>query len=388
MKITGVEVFQADAIWRNWVFLELSTDEGIVGVGEASLEGKEVIVETALHDLAEKYLVGRDPFDIEGHWLHMYRDEFYKGGPVLSTAISGLEMALWDIMGKALDQPVYNLLGGRCRNKIPAYANAWYIGERGPEQYAEKAKKVVAMGYKGLKFDPFGSAYRDMTREQELMAIALVEAVRDAVGPDVEIMVEVHGRLSVYTAIKIARELERFRPYWYEEPVDMENVAAMAQVARHCNIPIATGERLFTKYCFADLLDANAVQILQPDIVHVGGILEIKKVAAMADAKYIPVAPHNPNGPVAAAATLHVDAGTPNFLIQEAFDDFDPPWRNDLVINGPRVENGFYTFPTGPGLGLELNKDAIREHPPREKPYFSLWQESWEEGFAKGKKTT
>jgi len=226
-----------------------------------------------------------------------------------------------------------------------------------------------------------------MTREQEMAAIALVEAVRDAVGPDVEIMVEVHGRFSVYTAVKMARELERFRPYWYEEPVDMENVAAMAQVARHCNIPIATGERLFTKYCFADLLDAGAVQILQPDIIHVGGILEIKKVAAMADAKYIPVAPHNPNGPVACAATLHVDMGTSNFLIQEAFDDFDPPWRNDVVVNGPRVENGCYTLPRGPGLGLELNKDAIREHPPREKPYFSLWQERWEEGFVKGKHT-
>jgi galactonate dehydratase len=241
------------------------------------------------------------------------------------------------------------------------------------------------MGYRALKFDPFGSAGRDMTREQENKAIALVEAVRDAVGPDVEIMIEVHGRFSVYTAIKMARELERFRPYWYEEPVDMENVASMAHVARHCNLPIACGERLHTKYAFSDLLDTGAVQILQPDIIHVGGILEIKKVAGMAEAKYIPVAPHNPNGPVACAATLHADVGTPNFLIQEAFDDFDPPWRNELVVNGPRVENGYYTFPTGPGFGVELNKDAIQEHPPREKSAFNLWQEKWVEVFSEGK---
>lgn len=381
MKITDVQTFLVGTKWRNFLFVKISTDEGIVGVGEATLEGKEKVVESAIHELKRRNVLGANPFNIEHMWMSMYRNEFWHGGPVLLTAMSGIEIACWDIVGKALGQPIYNLLGGRCRDKIPTYANGWYSGERTPEHFARCAKEVIQKGYRALKFDPFGMAGREMSRQEKVKSLDLVAAVREAVGPDVEIFIEVHGRFSPMTAIEIARELEPYRPGWYEEPVPPDNHDAMALVARKINIPVATGERLYTRYGFRRLFELQAANIIQPDILHTGGILETKKIAAMADTYYMAVAPHNPNGPISTAVAVQLDACLTNFYIQECLDDFDVPWRNQLIQGALEIVNGYITVPDKPGLGVELNEEVLQEHPYVEGAFFNMWSEGWEKEF-------
>ncbi|MGH8210563.1 MAG: galactonate dehydratase [Steroidobacteraceae bacterium] len=380
MKITNVETFLVGTKWRNWLFVKLSTDEGIVGVGEASLGGMEKAVESAIHEFKRRIVLGSSPFDIENMWRRVYRDEWY-GGPVHLAALSGIEIACWDVIGKALGQPVYNLLGGRCRDKLRVYANGWYVGERTPENYGRQARKVVEKGYTALKFDPFGTAGREMSREAKIKSIDLVAAVRDAVGPDVEIFIEVHGRFSPMTAIEIGRALEPYRPGWYEEPIAPDNDEAMALVARSVNIPIATGERLYTRFAYRRLFELQAASIIQPDILHTGGILETKKIAAMADTYHMTVAPHNAMGPVSTAVAVQVDACLPNFYIQECFDEFDVPWRNELVKGVPEIKNGYITIPDRPGLGIELDEEAIKAHPYVEDAFFNMWDDGWEKEF-------
>jgi galactonate dehydratase len=382
MRITDVQTFLTGTRWRNFLFVKVSTDEGITGVGEATLEGKEKAVEAAIHQLKRRSVVGANPFNIEEIWMRMYRNEFWHGGPVLLTAMSGIEIACWDIIGKALGQPVYNLLGGRCRDKVLTYANGWYGGERTPENFAQRAKKVIEKGYKALKFDPFGSAGREMSRQEKVKSIDIVAAVRDAVGPDIEIFIEVHGRFSPMTAIEIAKELEPYRPGWYEEPVPPDNHDAMALVAHKINIPVATGERLYTRYGFRRLFELQAASIIQPDILHTGGILETKKIAAMADTYYMTVAPHNPNGPISTAVAVQIDACLTNFYIQECLDDFDVPWKSQLVKGALEIKDGYITIPDRPGIGVELNEEVIREHPHLEDAFFNMWGEGWEKDFA------
>ncbi len=382
MRITDVQTLLTGTRWRNFLFVKVSTDEGITGVGEATLEGKEKAVEAAIHQLKRRNVVGANPFNIEEIWMRMYRNEFWHGGPVLLTAMSGIEIACWDIVGKALGQPVYNLLGGRCRDKVLTYANGWYGGERTPENFARRAKKVIEKGYKALKFDPFGSAGREMSRQEKVKSIDIVAAVRDAVGPDIEIFIEVHGRFSPMTAIEIAKELEPYRPGWYEEPVPPDNHDAMALVAHKINIPVATGERLYTRYGFRRLFELQAAHIIQPDILHTGGILETKKIAAMADTYYMTVAPHNPNGPISTAVAVQIDACLTNFYIQECLDDFDVPWKSQLVKGALEIKDGYITIPDRPGIGVELNEEVIKEHPYLEDAFFNMWGEGWEKDFA------
>ena len=259
-----------------------------------------------------RHIIGSDPFNIEDLWLRMYRDDFWRGGPVANTALSAVEIACWDIVGKALGVPVYRLLGGQCHERLKAYANGWYTGERTPEDFARRAKGVVAKGYRALKVDPFGAGTYEMEADEKRHSIALVEAIRDAVGPDVEIFIEMHGRFSPATAIEIARELEPFKPGWVEEPVPPEDLDALERAARDINIPVATGERIFTRYEYARFFKNNVVDIIQPDIIHAGGIMELKKIAAMADAHYVMVAPHCSNGPACTAASVHFDFCTTN----------------------------------------------------------------------------
>lgn len=380
MRITDIETFLVGTGWRNWLFVKVSTDEGITGVGEASVGGQEKAVEAVIHELKRRHVVGSSPFNIEDMWMRMYRSEWY-GGSVLLSAMAGIEIACWDIVGKALGQPVYNLLGGRCRDKLRTYANGWYTGTRTPENFARLAKKVTEKGYQGLKFDPFGSAGREMSRSEKIRSIDLVAAVRDAVGPDVEIFIEVHGRFSPKTAIEVARELEPYRPGWFEEPIPPDNDEAMALVARSVNIPIATGERLYTRHNCRRLFELQAASIIQTDILHTGGILETKKIAAMADAYHMTMAPHNAMGPVSTAAAVQLDACITNFYIQECFDDFDVPWRNQVVKGVPEVKNGFITIPDKPGLGIELDEEAIKEHPYIEDAFFDMWGDGWENEF-------
>jgi galactonate dehydratase len=383
LKISGLETFLANAGLRNYLFIRLRTDTGLTGVGEATLEWQERTVQTVLHEWVERRVVGRDPFDVEAVIGGMIRDQ-YQGGSTVLTAISAVEIALWDIIGKAVGQPVYRLLGGRCHARIPAYANGWYGGARTPADYAERARSAVARGYRALKFDPFGTAWKVLDREAAEAAEAVVASVREAVGDGVDLMIEFHGRLGAGAAAAMIRRLERFRPAWCEEPIAPECLELLAEVKRSAGCPIAAGERLYAQADFYRLTALRAVDIVQMDLAHCGGILAGKKIAAMAAPQDILVAPHCSIGPVALAACLHFDISTPNFLVQEAFAEFDVPWRNELVGGWNPIKDGEFHVSDAPGLGLELDERAIAEHPYVPNAFPSLWDGDWQANFTQG----
>ncbi|MBI3411074.1 MAG: mandelate racemase/muconate lactonizing enzyme family protein [Planctomycetes bacterium] len=376
MIITHFETFLANAGLRNYFLLRLRTDTGLSGVGEASLEWQEKTVQTLCHEWLESRILGRDPFDIEAIIGGLTRDQ-YQGGATVMTAISGVEIALWDIVGKACGQPLYRLLGGRCHDRIPAYANGWYGGARTPQEYAERAKGVVERGYRALKFDPFGIAWKNLTPAEEETAIEIVAAIRHAVGPNVGLMIEFHGRLAAGCAIDMIRKLERFDPVWCEEPVVPESLDLLAEVKRSVRCPIAAGERLYTLADFNRLISLRAADVVQMDLAHCGGILAGKKIAAMADVQDLRVAPHCSIGPIALAAALHFDMSTPNFMIQEAFEEFDVPWRKDLVGGWSAVRNGEFILTEKPGLGLDIDEKALQDRPYLAHSFPSLWDARW-----------
>lgn len=380
MKITRFETFLANAGLRNYLFIRLQTDAGISGVGEATLEWQEKTVQTLCHEWVEHRVLGRDPFDVEAIAGGMVRDQ-YQGGSTVMTAISGVEIALWDIIGKACGQPVYRLLGGRCHERIATYANGWYGGAQTPAEYAERARDAAARGYRALKFDPFGVAWKDLSPEESEAAVERVAAVREAVGRGVGLMIEFHGRLSAGSAIAMIRELNRFEPVWCEEPVAPERLELLAEVKRHSPSPIAAGERLYTLADFYRLASLRAADVVQMDIAHCGGLSAAKKIAAVADMQDMRVAPHCSIGPVALAAALHFDASTPNFMVQEAFAEFDVPWRNELVGGWNPLSDGELRLGDAPGLGLELNEAALAEHPYVAHAFPSLWDGDWLTNF-------
>ncbi len=368
MKITGIKtnIFSSQHrnAKRNWLLIRLTTDEGVEGYGEASMLGYEPLVEQLLHEWVDGYLVGKDPLHHELHWIRMHNDNNGRGGRLFSTALSGIDLALWDLKGKALGVPVYELLGGPFLDRIRVYANGWYTAPGTPEQNAQEARRVVEMGYTAMKFDPFGQRnFYTISPEEAQLAEDRVAAVREAVGPNVEILVEVHAKFNVYTAVHLGRRLERYRPFWFEEPVSQENVSEMAQVRRQVDIPIATGERLYLKFPFYELIKAEAVDILQPDICNAGGITELKKIAAVAESRHVMMAPHNTNAAVGTVASMHLDASMPNFLIQEYHAEFYEPHYFDVFDGLPRQKDGYVELPKGPGLGLSLNEDVLAAHP-------------------------
>ncbi len=385
MKITRFETLMANAGLRNYLFIRLHTNTGLTGIGEASLEWQEKSVETIAHEWVEGRILGRDPFDIERVVGDMIRDQ-YQGGSTVMTAISGVEIAMWDIIGKACGQPVYKLIGGRYHRRIPAYANGWYGGARTPSEFAERACEAVGRGYRGLKFDPFGVAWKDMGASEREAAVGIVAAVREAVGASVDLMVEFHGRLSVGEAILMMRETEPYRPTWCEEPVIPENLDLLLEVKRQARSPIAAGERLYTMADFYRLTTLRAADVVQMDVAHCGGIGISKKIAAMAAAQDMRVSPHCSIGPVALAAALHLDVSTPNFMVQEAFAEFDVPWRNDLVHGWNPIKNGDFFMDDTPGLGLELDDEVIAQHPYIQNPFPSLWDGEWVTDFTQDKK--
>jgi galactonate dehydratase len=386
MKIVGFETFLANAGLRNYLFVQLSTDTGLTGIGEASLEWQEKTVETILHEWVMDRVLGKDPFDIERVIGCMIRDQ-YQGGATIMTAISGVEIALWDLIGKACGQPVYRLIGGRYHRDIPAYANGWYGGALDPKEYARMAKEAVKRGYRALKIDPFGTAWKVMEPRAIEQAIGVVAAIREAVGPNVQLMIEYHGRLSVGMALKMIDLLEPYSPAWTEEPVAPTSLDLLAEVKDGTTTTIAAGERLYTLHDFYRLIELRAADVLQMDIAHCGGILVSKKIAAMAEAQDINIAPHCSVGPVALAAALHFDVSTPNFLIQEAFAEFDVPWRNDFVCGWNPIRKGDLFLSDEPGLGIKLDETAIADHPYVKNAFPSLWDKEWATDFKQDEKS-
>ena len=361
MKVTDVKLFPVDCFRTNWVFVKVYTDEGIDGVGEATLEYKEKALAGAVEHIKE-YLVEKNPLEIEKHWHAIYRDAYWRGGPVLMSALSAVEMALWDILGKSLNVPVYQLLGGKVHDKVRIYVNGWFAGAKEPEEFGEKAKIAVRRGITAMKWDPFGKSYLDISSADLDRAIRCVAAVREAVGDGVDLLIEGHGRFNIPTAIKIARELEPFKPMLFEEPVPPDNLDALLEVKNRSNLAISAGERLYTRWDYKPLFDKMAADYIQPDISHAGGIMELKKIAAEAECRYIPFAPHNPSGPVANAATLQLAACCPNFCILEIMYS-DVEWRKDVTDEKLEYADGYITIPDKPGLGIEINEEACLAHP-------------------------
>ncbi len=379
MKISKVTPMVLGTEWRNLTIVKVETDDGLVGVGECRALNRTDGVLGYLSEAAPRYILGEDPFNVEALVARMFREDFGRAGEITQTVTALLEVACWDIIGKALDQPVYKLLGGAVRHQIKGYANGWYTGERTPEEFHAAAKRVLDKGYKALKFDPFGAGFYEMERDEKNYVIGLVEAVRDAVGPDVEILVEMHGRFNPVTAVEFARELAPFKPSWLEEPVPPENIAAQKKAAdaiAPLGIPVATGERLHTMYEYRELFELQACDIIQPDITHFGGILNTKKLAAWAEAYYMLIAPHNVGGPISTAAALHLAACTPNFKIQEHFNDFAEAYVKQAAPGNPEIEDGYFALPSGPGLGVTLDEEVVAANP-RRRVHFNLFAEDW-----------
>jgi galactonate dehydratase len=376
MKIVDVKSYVLGTAWRNLTFVRVITDEGVEGVGEVRMVNHTDALSGYLAEAVPRYVIGHDPANVEDLVQRMYRNDYARAGEIAMSAIAVIEIACWDIMGQSLGKPVYQLLGGAVRDRIKAYANGWYTVERTPHEFNQAAKRVIEKGYRALKLDPFGAGFYELDRAEKSKAVALVEAVRDAVGPDSEILVEMHGRFNPATAVEIARELEPFKPSWIEEPVPPENLAALKKVAEKVSIPVATGERLHTRYDYRTLFELQAADIIQPDITQFGGLLETKKLAAWAEIYYVLVAPHNVGGPVSTAAALHFAASTPNFKIQEHFNDFTESWVKTAAPGNPEVVDGYFALPQGPGLGVKLNLDVVREHP-QQRIFFNLFVENW-----------
>ena len=359
MKITKLTTF---IVPPRWLFLKIETDEGVVGWGEPVVEGRALTVQAAVAELAD-YLVGKDPFQIEDHWNVLYRGGFYRGGAVHMSALAGIDQALWDIKGKALGQPVHQLLGGRCRDRIKVYS--WIGGDR-PADIVANARDVVARGFKAVKLNGCEELQIVDTHQNIDKAVETVALVREAVGPHIGIGVDFHGRVHKPMAKDLVRELDPFRLLFIEEPVLSENREALREIAQHTTVPIALGERLYSRWDFKGVLSDGYVDIIQPDLSHAGGITECRKIAAMAEAYDVALAPHCPLGPIALAACLQIDAVSYNAFIQEQSLGIHYNEGSDLLdyISNPGVfhyEDGFVAIPDGPGLGVEVNEAYVIE---------------------------
>ncbi len=355
MKITKLETFH---VKPRWLFLKIHTDEGISGWGEPVVEGRARTVAMAVQEL-EPYLVGKDPCDIERHWQTIYRGTFYRGGPVLVSALSGIEQALWDIKGKHYGMPVYEMLGGAVRKAVRMYAGA---GGATPQEAASSALARKEQGFTAVKMGVDAPCRIVDTAAFIEGHVERISAMRQALGNEVDIAIDFHGRISPAMAIRMAKALEPYYPMFIEEPCLPENVDCMVRIAHSTTIPIATGERVFTRWGFRELLEKQAVSVVQPDLCHAGGIFEARKIAAMAEVYYAGIAPHNPLGPVSLAACLQLDTCTPNFLIQEHPGMADKWDLGEGYLREPFVvENGYIRVPKSPGLGIELDEDVIAQ---------------------------
>jgi galactonate dehydratase len=367
MQVTQATPFLVDSGGnKSWLFVKVQTDEGLIGWGEAYTQADRDGAMLAHLTEMGRHLIGRSPFAIKHFNSVMYLDYALRR-PAMDfwSALSALEQALWDIVGKACGQPVYNLLGGPCRDRIRVYANGWSDGARSPDEYARAAADVVALGFDALKFDPFTNPWRSyIGRAAEDLAVERVRAVRAAVGPKVEILVEAHRRLAPNEAIRLARRLEPLEPFWFEEPIDAEDMDGLAEVRRQSTLPVVTGEALYSKSQFAEVFAKRAADILNPDVCNCGGILALKEIGSAAEPWHVAVAPHNYNSTtVGLASTLQVSACMPNFLITEYFVNFEARGRELLSSPTFEVHDGYIARPTAPGLGIELNEAALASYP-------------------------
>lgn len=378
MKISNVQTVIVGNPWKNWVFVRVETDEGIHGIGEATVNGFAKSVEAAVHEL-ERFVIGQDPFDVEQHSLRLFRDFYTDGGQIQGSALSGIEYACWDIMGKALGVPVFKLLGGRCHSRLRVYANGWYRGPRTPESFYEKAKAVVAKGYTALKFDPFGAAWRIAENLDDFaLALDIIAAVRDAVGERVDILVEGHNRFSVHTALQFAEAMAKYKPTWFEAPVPPQRISSMVEVAKRSPVPIACGEDFYCKDQFAELLQHNAVHIVQLEPQFMG-MTSAKQVCGMVNAFYGVTAPHSAQGPLCSLACAHLNTATPNFMIHEIFDDFNDDWSRTILTNPIVVKDGAIELNDDlVGWGSDLNLEAMAAHPYNPNNFLPLFREGWE----------
>ena len=361
MQITRITPVMAKGLNRIYTFVKVETDQaGLIGWGEASLEGKPRAVAGCIHDF-ESMVLGEDPLRIEYLWQIMYRSAFWRQGVIGLTALSGIDQALWDIKGKVYGRPVFELLNGPVRDKARMYT---HFGGADPESAAQSALDKVNQGWTAIKTVPVPVTEIVAGPAKVKQAAAMLQAVREAVGDEVDILLDLHGRLTPQMAVLYGTAFAEFSPYFLEEPCQSENPKAMAAVREKLVTPIATGERLFTRWGFREILETNAASVLQPDCCHAGGITELMKISSMADVYYAGLAPHNPYGPVSTAACIHVDLAAPNFLVQEMVDPLTDPVAQELVTEPLPVVDGHIFPPVGPGLGVEVDEAACRRHEP------------------------
>ena len=372
MKITDIKVFTIHpGVGKNLMFVKIETDLGISGWGEAYTQtDRDTSIEAHIRQLS-RYFIDRDPFHIR-HFTHIAYEDFAtkRGSMDLHCAISGLEIAMWDIVGKALDRPVYDLLGGPVRPRIRLYANGWSDESSTPDEYAKAAHKAVTqLEFTALKFDPFPGPWRLYTQYEELeQAAAIVAAVREAVGSKVDLLIEAHRRLAPMNAIRVAKMIEQYHPYWFEEPCPAENIPAIREVRENTTIPVVTGEALYTRTEFREVLEQRAADILNPDICNTGGILELTQIAAMAEPFYVAISPHGWNSTsVAAGAAVQASAVMPNFLIYEYALSVEPVSR-DISTKYLKAEGGYIELPKEPGIGVELDEEKLSKYPTRQFP--------------------
>jgi len=373
VKIADVRIVVVGNPWKNWIFVVVETDEGLVGVGEAT-GGSETQPRVAAIEEVKHLVIGMDPRNIHEIFHKLYLTAFLKETP----AMAGIEMACWDILGKSLGVPVHTLHGGKVRDSVRVYANGWYSGERTPEGFAAKASEVVAKGYTALKFDPFGDAHMQLSRKETRETKALIGAVRDAVGDDVDILIEAHDRFSTYAAIEIGNWLKDYDVTWFETPVLSTDVSALVEVARRIPVRMIAGERMHAIHEFGEFLSHNVTDVINPEPLGVGGIWRSLQIAGIAEAHHAEIALHNAESPFKTMVALHIDAVTPNVFIQECFDDFLEPWVNDVLSGFHRVEDGHLSMPTAPGIGVTLNEEEAKKHPYGKSNFLRMFRPGWE----------
>ena len=373
MKITDIRTIVVGNPWKNWIYVVVDTDDGYRGIGEAT-GGLSTQPTVAAVEEVKHLVIGRDPRDIHAIWNELYLAGFLN----VNREMAGIEMACWDILGRSLGVPVHRLLGGKVRDDIRVYANGWYSGPRTPEGFAEKASEVVGRGYTALKLDPFGTAYLSLSREETREIQALLRAVREAVGDDVEIMIEAHDRFSVGAAIEIGNWLEEFEVTWFETPVLSNDVDALIEVAKRVPVRVIAGERMHELHDFARFLNANVTDIINPEPLGVGGVWRTLQIAGMARAHHAQLAPHNAESPLKTMIALHIDAVTPNIYIQECFDDFLEPWVSDVLHGFERTKHGKLRIPETPGFGVELDETEAAKHPYGKSNFLRMFKPGWE----------